>query len=301
MGEPLLIELFPLWVLISFTVAWGAIWGSFATVIAWRFPRDESIARPGSHCTGCMEPIRWYDNIPLLSYLMLGGKCRGCKTKISLIYPGIELSSVLLALVAFHLGWESRVTLAQLLTHFFITFTFFWALLVVSLVDLDSFLIPDILTLPCIVLFLTYTAITSRETLFITAMSVVGAYLMVWLAFNALYKVVTGREGMGMGDAKLLAMIAAMTGWKGALFSLIAGALQGLFVNTPLLIMKKKKAGAVAGPGEEKGEEERTLLRTEVPFGPLLALGAFEYFLWGREITGLYFSFADTIATWVTQ
>ena len=301
MGEPLFIELFPLWILISFAVAWGAIWGSFATVIVWRFPRDESIVRPGSHCTGCMEPIRWYDNIPLLSYLMLGGKCRGCKVKISLIYPGIELSSVLLALVAFHLGHESQVTLVALLTQFFITFTFFWALFVSSLVDLDSFLIPDIVTLPGIVLFLAYNAIISRETLLVSAMSVVGAYLLVWLAFNALYKVVSGREGMGMGDAKLLAMIAAMTGWKGALFSLVAGALQGLLINTPLLMMKKKKAGDPAGPREEKGEEERTLLKTEVPFGPLLALGAFEYFLWGREIIGLYLYLADAVASLIVR
>ncbi|MFH1435956.1 MAG: prepilin peptidase [Pseudomonadota bacterium] len=301
MGEPLPIDLFPAWILICFAVAWGAIWGSFATVIVWRFPRDESIVRPGSHCTGCMEPVRWYDNIPLLSYLMLGGKCRRCRTKISLIYPGIELSSVLLALVAFHLGHESQVTLVALLTEFFIAFTFFWALFVVSLVDLDSFLIPDIVTLPGIVLFLTYNAITSRETLLFTAISVVGAYLLVWLAFNALYKVVSGREGMGMGDAKLLAMIAAMTGWKGALFSLIAGALQGLIINTPLLVMKKKKAAGPGGPRETGGAEERTLLKTEVPFGPLLALGAFEYFLWGREITGIYFCVADTIAAWVTR
>ncbi len=298
----------PQWIMVVFAAAWGAVWGSFATVIIWRYPRDESIVSPGSRCPRCLTPVRWHDNIPVIGYLLLRGRCRRCGASIGIMYPAVELLSMLLALIAFYLLYDPRSALLPFLTHFFITFTFFWALFVIAVVDLESFLVPDIITLPGIVLFLAYNLIFHRPDTLVVAVSVVAAYLLVFLFFNLLYRVLTGREGMGMGDAKLLAMIAALTGWKGGLFALVAGAAQGLLVNTPLLLYKRR-----AGRRDEVREDaevpdrapahkaeafQRTdaFLRTEVPFGPMLALAAFEYVIWGEAVIGFYVSAADKIA-----
>jgi leader peptidase (prepilin peptidase)/N-methyltransferase len=293
----------PEWILMVFAAAWGAVWGSFATVIIWRYPRDESIVSPGSRCPVCLTPVRWHDNIPVIGYLLLRGRCRKCGTRIGIMYPAVELVSMLLALIVFYQRFDPHETMLPFLTHFFIHFTFFWALFVIAVVDLESFLVPDIVTLPGIVLFLAYNLIFHRPDALAIAISVVGAYLIVLVFFNILYRVLTGREGMGMGDAKLLAMIAALAGWKGGLFALIAGAAQGLLVNTPLLLYRRKraKARALSRAGEEAGahgadRKAEAFLKTEVPFGPLLALAAFEYVLWGDRLIALYISAADRLA-----
>jgi len=292
-------DLFPKWILIAFAAAWGAVWGSFATVIIWRYPREESIVSPSSRCPACLAPIRWFDNIPIIGYLLLGGKCRRCKEKISPMYPSVEIICILLALTAFFLHYSPEGSILLFLSRFFITFTFFWSLFVISVVDIRSYLVPDIITLPGIVLFLTYNLIVARQETLQIALAVVGSYLVVFVFFNFFYRVLAGTEGMGMGDAKLLAMIAALAGWQGALFSLIAGAAQGLIVNTPLLLYKKRKEKpASEAPGE--GERKRAFLKTQVPFGPMLSLGAFEYILWGDEIIDAYIVLADKMALMIT-
>jgi leader peptidase (prepilin peptidase)/N-methyltransferase len=301
---PLLAAL-PEWILVAFAAAWGAVWGSFATVIVWRYPRDESIVSPGSRCPRCLTPVRWHDNIPVIGYMLLRGRCRQCGAPIGIMYPAVELLCTLLALIAFYLHVDPHTALLPFMTHFFITFTFFWALFVIAIVDLESFLVPDIITLPGIVLFLAYNLIFNRPDALVIAISVISAYLVVFVFFNLLYRVLSGREGMGLGDAKLLAMIAALTGWKGGLFALIAGSAQGLLVNTPLLLYRRRKAGARTARRAGDVEEDRgtfpkadAFLKAEVPFGPMLALAAFEYVLWGDSLVALYISAADKIA-WI--
>jgi len=292
--EALQLSAMPLWVLLVFAAAWGAVWGSFATVIIWRYPRDESIVTPGSRCPACLTPLRWHDNIPIAGFLLVGGRCRACGQKIPVMYPAVETIAVLLAMIALFLLYDPRGELLPFLTGFFIHFTFFWALLVIAIVDLRSFLVPDILTLPGIVLFLSYNFIVAREQTLTIGLSVIGAYVLVGLVFNRLYRLLSGVEGMGMGDAKLLAMVAALTGWKGGLFALIAGAAQGLLVNTPILLLRRRR-GEQASP-EGDGKAARSFMRTEVPFGPMLAIGAFEYVLWGDSIIRVYLALADRIA-----
>jgi leader peptidase (prepilin peptidase)/N-methyltransferase len=301
-GSELSVSLFPWWFLATLAASWGAVWGSFATVIIWRLPRQESIVRPGSHCPACLGPISWYDNIPVLSWLMLRGRCRHCGGRISPVYPVVELVSILLALAALNESFDQAGSVPLQLTRFFIDFTFFWSLLVVSIIDIKTMLVPDIITLPGIVLYLTYNMLFAREKALFIALAVVGAYLGVFLLFNFLYRLLLGVEAMGMGDAKLLAMIAALTGWKGALFALVAGAAQGILVNTPILVYKRRKSSGASAPpagtpgGETAPAAQKTILRTQVPFGPMLALGALEFVLWGDRIIGVYIAAADRIA-----
>jgi len=307
-GEAVTLAAVPAWILYVMAAAWGGIWGSFATVIVWRFPRGESIVWPGSHCPACGAQIRWHDNIPVLGYALLGGRCRRCKGAISPLYPALELACVLVALAVFRRFHSPAVPAPVVLSAFFVFFLFFWALIVVTIVDLKTWLVPDIVTLPGIVVFLAYNVLVDRQGAPLAALAVAGSYLVVYLFFNRGYRLLTGAEGMGMGDAKLLAMIAAMTGWRGAAFALVAGALQGLLVNTPLIIARRRRRAAVplsSEPGAADAEaapaagreKPATFLKTQVPFGPMLALGAAEFVLVGDRVIAYYFELADRVAS----
>ncbi len=140
-----------------------------------------------------------------------------------------------------------------------------------------------------------------KEKVFFVALSVAIAYLAVFLLFDLFYRLLFGIEGMGMGDAKLLAMIAAMTGWKGSVFSLVAGSVQGILVFTPILLWRNRKRKNGSRPSPFPADESpppppQTILRTEVPFGPMLALGALEFVLWGDVFIGAYVGIVDKIA-----
>jgi leader peptidase (prepilin peptidase) / N-methyltransferase len=225
----------------------GATVGSFLNVCIWRLPLGESIVYPSSHCPSCGTRIRHRDNIPVLGYVLLGGRCHSCGSHISLRYPAVELLTGFSAtLLLYHFGLS--VTLA--------TYGLFvGALIVITFIDIDHQIIPDVISLPGVVLGLIFSVFGYAVPLWD---SVVGAALgggLLYLVAVA-YRAWAGREGMGGGDIKLLAMIGAFLGWQGVLVTLILGSFTGAVIGIALIVAR----GADS--------------RLPIPFGPFLALGA---------------------------
>jgi leader peptidase (prepilin peptidase) / N-methyltransferase len=234
----------------------GLIIGSFCNVVIYRLPQGKSIIRPGSHCRSCAAPIHPWDNIPVFSYLLLRGRCRACRERISLRYPGVEVTSgVLYVLVWMKFG---------LTTLFAFYALFISSLLIIALIDLDHKIIPNIITLPGIAVGL----ILSVWILPITPL----ASLLGLLAGGVLFYLiaVVSKGGMGGGDIKLIAMIGAFLGWQGALFTTFAGALLGSLVGMMLMLLGKK------------GRKDK------VPFGPFLSCGAILFMLFGDYLIHWY-------------
>ncbi len=236
----------------------GAVIGSFLNVCIYRLPRSQSLVAPGSHCPSCQLPIRWHDNIPLLSFLRLRGRCRACGASISRRYPLVELLNAAgYAWIAqrFGLGAEGAIYLAL-----------YSALLVVTFVDLEHQIVPDRITLPGIAL-----GLLLGSTLLPVGWqaSLAGALLGGGLFYLI---VVASRGGMGGGDVKLIAMIGAFLGWKGVLLTIFLAALVGSLVGIFLMVFMGK------------GRKD------PIPFGPFLALGALLTLFWGGELMNLYFA-----------
>jgi leader peptidase (prepilin peptidase)/N-methyltransferase len=200
--------IFPLFALVT-----GMVVGSFLNVCICRLPRDESVVFPPSHCPQCDYLIRWYDNIPLLSYLLLRGRCRGCGTRISIQYPLVELLNGLLTLALF---LRFGPTLA-----FLVLFLFCSALVVITFIDLEHQIIPDEISLPGIVIGFICSFFLPGHSWLNSLLGILlggGSLLLVAYAYQWL----TGKEGMGGGDIKLLAMMGAFLGWKSILFIVFA-------------------------------------------------------------------------------
>ena len=244
----------------------GALVGSFLNVCIYRLPREESVAWPSSHCPACSRPIAPYDNIPILSYVALAGRCRSCRAKISPRYPVVELANALgwVAIVAYF-GWTPAAAAYAAL---------FSALLVITGTDLSHTIIPDSVTLPGIVVGLVGAA-TILPVGFANAVLgvLVGGGLLWGLAVVSPY--LFGKEGMGGGDIKLLAMVGAFLGWRAALLTIMIGALTGSVVGISLIVFK-------------------ILRRDEyIPFGPFLALGAIVALFFHQAILGWYWGLLD--------
>jgi leader peptidase (prepilin peptidase)/N-methyltransferase len=239
----------------------GACIGSFLNVCIHRIPAGRSIVRPGSHCPRCRQAVAGYDNIPLFSYLLLGGRCRHCRTPISLRYPLVELLGGLAAVACLSAFGPTLHALAA--------FSFVAVLMAVTFIDIDHRIIPDAISLPGIPLFflasLTVPTMTWRAS--ILGILAGGGSL---LAVAWLYRAVTGRDGMGGGDIKLLAMIGAMVGWQGIVFTLFAASTLGTLV------------GLVAMIRSGKG------MTLAIPFGPFLALGAVIDLFFGDKLIYWY-------------
>lgn len=228
--------------------------------LSWK---NLSLAEPASHCPQCQHHIRAWENIPLVSYLLLGGKCASCKARIPVRYPAVELATGLLSvLVAVNFG-ATWLTLALLL--------FVWALIVLTMIDFDHQLLPDNITIPLLWLGLAVntwdlgTGVTTQE-------SVLGAaagYLSLW-SFYWVFKLATGKDGMGYGDFKLLAALGAWMGWQAllpiVLLSSLAGVTFGIF--STLLLSKDKSA--------------------HMPFGPFLAGAGLTMMIWGNQVYSFY-------------
>jgi leader peptidase (prepilin peptidase) / N-methyltransferase len=244
----------------------GSLIGSFLNVCIYRIPRNLSIITPASRCPACNIPIRPYDNVPIFSYIFLGGKCRVCSAKISLRYPLIEfLNAALYALVfwRFGLGW-----------HLPAYFIFCSALVVIIFIDLDFQIIPDRITLPGIVIGLIAGSFLlpdpfMRDDLLGFQSSVAG-FLTGGGLFYAV--AVLSRGGMGGGDIKMMAMVGSLMGWKSVLMTTFFGSLTGAIVGILLMIFK--------GKGR----------KTKIPFGPFLALGTLITLFYGQEILSWYLS-----------
>ncbi|MGB5809345.1 MAG: prepilin peptidase [Polyangiales bacterium] len=289
----------PRWFLWIAAFAWGAAWGSFFNVAIYRWPRGMSVVRPPSHCPGCEVPIRAWQNVPILGWLALRGKAACCGTGISARYPAIELLSAVLC-VAIAQIWIGRAAPDALLLDATIEallyFVFAGGLLIVTFVDLEWMEIPDEVSLPCAALGLLSAPFRDEPGVWSAAVGAGAAYLVIQVVFVWGYENIAGRRGMGEGDSKLLLMIGAFLGWKGALFSVVAGSLQGLVYAALSLLGGRKLAPAVEtrviegevieAPPEH---EPARLGQLKMPFGPFLALAALEYLLAGDAILSWYF------------
>lgn len=235
----------PFWY--GFAAVLGALVGSFLNVCIYRLPRGESIVWPGSHCPSCGGPVAWYDNVPVLSYFWLRGRCRNCRIPIPIRYPLIEAANAagyLLILWVFGATWTTVL--------YCILFS---ALLVVTGTDLSHKIIPNVVTVPGIVLGLVGAATVLPVSPVNALLGVaVGGGILWALAWASPY--LFGKEGMGGGDIKLLAMIGAFLGWKPALLTIMIGSLAGSIIGIALIALRFMK------------REEY------IPFGPFLVLGA---------------------------
>jgi len=247
---------------LAFVFAFGAIIGSFLNVCIARLPDGRSIVRPPSHCPKCQSFLAWYDNVPILSYLVLGGRCRTCRVRISAIYPAVEVLTGALAVALFlRLG----PTLA-----FAGYFAFAAALVVITFIDLDHQLIPDVISLPGIVVGLAFSLVSPLVTPLDAALGVLAGGGTL-LAVAWLYKTFRGQEGMGGGDIKLLAMIGAFLGWQSIFVTLFVGSVIGSIIGVGLMLY------------------QRADTKLAIPFGPFLAGGALVYLFWGDRILAFYF------------
>jgi len=247
---------------LAFVFTYGAIIGSFLNVCIARLPDGRSVVRPPSHCPKCQSFLAWYENIPILSYLFLAGRCRTCRVRISAIYPAVEVLTGALAVALFlRLG----PTLA-----FAGYFAFAAALVVITFIDLDHQIIPDVISLPGIVVGLAFSLVSPLVTPFdalVGALAGGGTLLAVaWL-----YKTFRGQEGMGGGDIKLLAMIGAFLGWKSIFVTLFVGSVIGSIIGVVVMLY------------------EGADTKLAIPFGPFLAGGALVYLFWGDRILAFYF------------
>jgi leader peptidase (prepilin peptidase)/N-methyltransferase len=277
----------------------GALWGSFANVVIARWPREMSVVTPGSHCFSCGAPIRAYDNIPVLSYVFLRGRCRACKARYSPRYAIIELLLGLLAVAVAHRVLRSDPeSMAHGLSCFFFGFALCFSLVTAAIIDLDTFLLPDAITLPGIAVGILMNVLVLQEMPpWDVLAGSAGSYAFLYLVFVKGYAALTGRQGMGEGDPKLLAMIGAFLGVRGAVFALVAGAAQGLVVGLLMVFLRRRaKRGAhisESSPAPTASDEPEFdpdahpgLLQAAVPFGPFLALGALEYYFGARSFVG---------------
>lgn len=273
------------WLLYFVTLLLGLTVGSFLNVLIYRLPRmmerkwrDEcaellgsgresasaerfDLVRPGSRCPHCGHAIRAWENIPVLSYLLLRGRCSACEGAISLRYPVIEAATAALSVIVvweFGLGWAGASAL--LLT---------WALLALAVIDLDTTLLPDAITLPLLWLGL----LLSLGGLFSEPHSaIIGAalgYLSLWSLYH-LFRLITGKEGMGYGDFKLFALFGAWLGWQQLPQIIIVSSLVGAVVGMALILLR----------GHDRN--------VPLPFGPYLAAAGWISLLWGDELNRIY-------------
>jgi leader peptidase (prepilin peptidase) / N-methyltransferase len=249
-------------VMILFSLLFGLAFGSFLNVCIYRIPLKKSIIFPPSSCPNCEHRIKFYDNIPVFSYLLLRGKCRYCHTHIPIHYPVVELLTGLLSMALF-----IRYGLSY---QYILSFLFLIALLLISFIDLHHQIIPDILSIPGIFAGIAVSFIPGHLTWPDSIIGAVGGGGILYL-IALVYKKVTGRDGMGGGDVKLLAMIGAWMGWRALPFIILLSSLSGIVIGGGALIM--------AGKG----------YRVRIPFGPFLSLGAIIYFFFGRQILIWYY------------
>ena len=220
---------------------------------------------PNSHCPQCDHEIRPWENIPLVSWLALRGKCSSCRAPISSRYPLVELlCGVLSGYVAWHFGFSWQAGAMLLLT---------WGLLAMSMIDVDHQLLPDSLVLPLLWLGLIANYFGLFAPLPDAVWGAVAGYLSLWSVYW-LFKLVTGKEGMGFGDFKLLAMLGAWGGWQVLPLTILLSSVVGAVLGTIMLRIQKADSG------------------TTIPFGPYLAIAGWVALLWGEQITSTYLQFA---------
>lgn len=264
---------------------WGAIWGSFFNVVIARLPRGESIVRPASRCMVCGTPVRAWDNVPVLSYLWLRGRCRTCGTHFSVRYPLVEALTALVAAAVYwkFAGSDLDEATAVRLGRFALYFAWTGTLIVLSFIDLDTKRLPDIITIPGTFIFFAAAFAAHDVRWTDRAIGAAAGYLIVRLIADFYYYVLK-REGLGLGDGKLLAMIGAVMGWRSIPVVLFIAAIIGSIISIPLLVLRRSSSPS---PSSSSSEADESFGRLEVPFGPFLAIGALIYLFASRLIWSL--------------
>lgn len=301
-----------------FAFAWGAIWGSFVNVVVYRVPREMSVVRPGSHCPACGKPVAAFDNVPIVSWLLLRGRARCCGAKLSPRYVVVEAASGLIALAIFEtivrpLPLDTSVGHAASL--FLADFGLAMALVSAAFIDLEHMYLPDAVTLGGTVVGLVTPGL--RGLGWIDAL--VGAaagFVGVWLPFIVGYRALRGRTGMGLGDAKLAMLAGAWFGWPGAAFAVFAGAIHATLAAIVVLLVKgrieepeavvkdREELQRAAAEGDAEAKEllahdplgeapEPGLMAARMPFGPFMCLATIEWMLVGPWI-------ADRFLPWLS-
>jgi leader peptidase (prepilin peptidase) / N-methyltransferase len=238
----------------------GTMIGSFANVCILRIPAEESIVFPRSRCPQCKQPVRWYDNIPLVSWIVLRGRCRSCDAPISFRYFVVELLTALAAVALY-----AQVGLG---VEWLVLFLFLTALIIVTFIDLDHRIIPDVISLPGIVVGFILSLRGEPGPVSSAIGIVTGGGLLLAVAWA--YHAWTGREGMGGGDIKLLGMIGAFLGWRSVPFTMLLSSLTGSLVGVTLMLWTGSDT------------------KYAIPFGPFLALGAVAFIFCGDPLIAWY-------------
>jgi leader peptidase (prepilin peptidase)/N-methyltransferase len=251
--------LFALWLLVV-----GLCLGSFLNVVIARLPEGQSVVRPGSRCPKCGHPLRWYENVPVLSFLFLRGKCSACKAPISWRYPAVELLVGLLFLAALRqFGWTMDLVLALMLIILLVPLTF---------IDLQHWLLPFELTIPGIAVGVALSAALGMERLRDSVIGAVAGFLVFW-GLEWVGQRIFKKEALGGGDKFLLAMIGAFLTWRALLGVIFLASLQGAIVGLVLLAARGRAGPAAPEPTEEDDWQPGA---SNIPFGPWLSLAALE-------------------------
>ena len=251
----------------------GALWGSFLNVCIARIPRGMSVVSPPSHCFACGAKVKAYDNIPILSYLLLRGRCRSCGIEFSARHALVEaLTAGLSALVFWMFALDpAPLPLGVRIARYAVYFAFTAVLLVLTFIDLDTKRLPDVITLPAVVVFFAGGFATGEVGWVERLIGLAGGYLLVRIIADAYYYS-TGREGLGLGDGKLLAVMGALLGWKALPPIVFFASFVGVVISVPVLFARRRQKGQ-----EHEDAAPTSIRRTEVPFGPFLAASALGY------------------------
>ena len=224
-----------------------------------------NLSTPSSHCPQCEHKIRWWENIPVISYLFLRGRCSGCQAHISLRYPIVELfTGLLTAYVAWHFGFGLPALAAMFLG---------WVLITLSMIDFDTRLLPDSIVLPTLWIGILLNINGTFTTLESSVIGAAAGYMSLWSIYQV-HHLLTGREGMGFGDFKLLALLGAWLGWQSLLMILLLSSLVGAVVGISLIIFM----------GRDK--------QIPIPFGPYLSAAGFISLIWGNQLIQIYIDFS---------
>jgi leader peptidase (prepilin peptidase)/N-methyltransferase len=303
--------------LLPFAIALGLLLGSFLNVVIHRLPRGESVVHPPSHCPACGKTIRFYNNVPVASWLLLGGRAACCGVRISPRYVLVELLGGLAGFAV--LSWVMEVLPGETpwylaVIAFVLYLSFVCALIAALFIDFEYMLLPDELTLGLGVVGL-LTIFVRPIDLASAGVGAVGGFLLLWLPFIWLYEKIRGYPGMGLGDAKLMFATGAWLGFQGAVFALLAGAVQGTLaalvvylsqgrIEEPAAVRREREQllaelAALEGPEREALERELEgdllaqpppsgLARARLAFGPFLALASIEYLFFGEWLVQAY-------------
>ncbi len=255
----------------------GLIVGSFLNVVILRLPQmilhewepnkasssPFNLATPSSHCPHCKHPLSALENIPLISFIFLRGRCKACHQAIAWRYPLVELGTALLSMAtAYHFGFHFNLMGALILT---------WSLIVLTAIDIDHQLLPDDITLPLLWLGLAFNIFNGFVSLKEAVLGAMIGYLFLWSIYW-IYKALTGKEGMGYGDFKLLAALGAWLGWTALPIIILLASITGAILGIAAIVFRGRSHS------------------TPIPFGPFLALAGWIALIWGDKITHYYLS-----------